>query len=75
MEVELERGDRGLRLEVRDDGKGIASDAVSSPSSLSLLGIRERARTFGGAVRVSGAAGKGTRVVVEIPIESCGGEA
>jgi PAS domain S-box-containing protein len=69
VEVQVVRAaaDR-LRLEVRDDGKGITSEALASTNSLGLLGMRERARRLNGSVVVSAAPGGGTLVVAEVPL-------
>jgi two-component system, NarL family, sensor histidine kinase UhpB len=56
-------------LEVRDNGRGIAAGALASPGSLGLLGMRERALLAGGEVRIQGAAGGGTTVLVTIPVQ------
>ncbi|MFI5253288.1 MAG: sensor histidine kinase [Bacteroidota bacterium] len=55
-------------LEVQDNGKGITETEIQSMDSLGLLGMRERVAPFHGEVYVSGAAGKGTLVVVRVPM-------
>jgi PAS domain S-box-containing protein len=70
VEVRLDRRDGALELEVRDDGNGVAADAVFSPKSLGLLGIRERARRLGGSAIVSPAPLSGTTVLVRVPAEN-----
>ena len=54
-------------LVVRDDGTGIPPAALTNVKSLGLLGMRERARAFGGEVVIQGASGQGTVVRVKIP--------
>jgi signal transduction histidine kinase len=66
--VNLESQEGMVVLEVEDNGVGIASDAVSQPQALGLLGMRERAAIFGGHVEISGIHGKGTTVIVRMPI-------
>ena len=61
--VHLDVKDGMLLLEVEDDGVGI------SPESLGLLGMRERAAIFGGQVEIAGIPGKGTTVIVRMPIQ------
>jgi two-component system sensor histidine kinase UhpB len=58
-----------LRLEVRDDGRGIPDEAVADPKSLGLLGMRERVLPWGGDIHIRGIQGRGTVVNVHIPLE------
>jgi PAS domain S-box-containing protein len=61
------RGDDAV-LTIADDGKGIDAGAITSPTSLGLVGMRERALAISGAVAVSGGAGRGTTVTVTAPL-------
>jgi len=67
VELRLRQRPDELLLEIRDDGRGIAAAEVSDPSSLGLIGIRERADMAGGTVHFEGVAGRGTIVSVRIP--------
>jgi signal transduction histidine kinase len=67
VDVAMRIGGAVLTLEVRDNGKGIAPDALRDPKALGLLGMRERVLPFAGSVEISASRGKGTRVVVSIP--------
>jgi PAS domain S-box-containing protein len=67
VEVRLERSGDALRLEVRDDGKGITTDQANRPRSLGLLGMRERARALGGSATIGPASPCGTVVAVDVP--------
>jgi signal transduction histidine kinase len=49
----------GLRIRVRDDGRGGAADATPG---MGVLGMRERVRALGGAIAVNDALGGGTIV-------------
>jgi signal transduction histidine kinase len=53
---------------VTDNGKGIPEEKIGDPRSLGLLGMRERARSLGGEIRVSGKAGGGTTITAAIPL-------
>jgi signal transduction histidine kinase len=68
VDIVLERQAANLVLTVRDNGVGITSAQASSPNALGLLGMRERARTAGGTIDISGAGGKGAAVVVQVPL-------
>ena len=67
--VSLQEKDRGLELMVKDNGTGISEEHVFNPKSLGLIGIRERAYQWGGEVKINGSPGKGTTLVVRMPIE------
>jgi signal transduction histidine kinase len=56
---------------VEDDGVGWqASKSVNSArrDGLGLVGIRERVSDLGGAFRIEGGGGKGTRLTIELPL-------
>jgi len=59
---------RQIVLEVRDDGRGITEREKRNTSSLGLLGMKERALLVDGEVEVVGSRGKGTTVVVRVPL-------
>jgi signal transduction histidine kinase len=68
VDVELEIGADRVALEVADNGVGISESDTSGKKSLGLLGMHERALLFGGEVRITGRAGRGTRVSAAIPL-------
>lgn len=65
--VTLEVQKRDLRLNVYDNGKGIAAGSEEKMESFGILGMKERANAFGGSVTVEAQAASGTRVIVQIP--------
>jgi signal transduction histidine kinase len=67
VNILLEEEDGKFVLEVRDNGRGITEDEKLGRRSLGLLGMRERAHSFGGTVEISGAPGKGTVLTVRLP--------
>jgi signal transduction histidine kinase len=74
IDVELAIGEKAgeekVTLEVADNGVGIADADLNGKKSLGLLGMHERALLFGGEVKITGAGGEGTRVLVSIPARS-----
>ncbi len=52
---------------VEDDGEGFDGTRVGDGAGLGLLGMKERAASVGGSVRVESAPGRGTRVRLSIP--------
>jgi signal transduction histidine kinase len=63
----VERG--AAVLEVKDDGCGIAREAIESRQSLGLIGMRERTELLGGQVALRGRVGEGTVLTVTLPLE------
>jgi signal transduction histidine kinase len=59
-----------LVLTVEDDGRGITDAEASDPKSLGLIGMRERARNWGGDVEITGEGGRGTTIRVHMPAGS-----
>jgi len=61
----------GIRLEVRDDGRGFALDEQATlPGHLGLPAIRERAELAGGWCRIESSPGAGTNVTAWVPFEA-----
>jgi PAS domain S-box-containing protein len=73
VSVRLEQEDSRLVLKVKDNGRGITEKQLSDPKSLGLMGIRERAASWGGGVNVKGVRSGGTTVIVHIPLDRTGG--
>lgn len=67
VHLELVQHGGQIRIEVRDWGVGFKPEDVGD-SRFGLAGIRERARVLGGKASIETAPGKGTRIVVELPI-------
>lgn len=71
VDVLLIRAEEGYWLSVSDDGIGF--DAVTAdPTSLGLVGMRERAMGLGGDLLIQSAPGKGTRIEVAFPATTPG---
>jgi signal transduction histidine kinase len=68
VEVEVSRGDRWLRLDVRDDGIGFDHDGGGVQRGLGLAGMRERARLLGGTCRIDSRRAQGTSISVDLPL-------
>lgn len=69
LAVSLQAEDHALRAEVRDEGRGFATERPFSDEGrgLGLVGMRERARHAGGTLEIDSAPGAGTRVRVTLP--------
>jgi signal transduction histidine kinase len=67
--VTLDRRADRVELRVADDGFGFDVDAVP-PDRFGLVGMSERARLLGGTLAVSSERGRGTTIVVEVPLRA-----
>lgn len=67
VDIHLADSEQGLRLEVRDDGRGITRAQQDDARSLGLLGMRERAAQIGGRIEFRGEPGQGTTVTLTVP--------
>ncbi len=57
-----------MKLCVQDNGIGIQESRIEDQRSLGLLGMRERLRPLGGKLQITGYQGRGTVLVVLLPI-------
>ena len=68
VQVRLQERDQTLLLRIDDNGRGITEAELNDPHSLGLLGLHERVAQWKGDLSIRGEAGKGTTVIVQIPI-------
>lgn len=68
VHVELADSEGMLTLEVSDDGRGMTPTQRDKPKAFGLKGLQERARTVGGWLDVSSQPGRGTSVVLSVPL-------
>jgi signal transduction histidine kinase/ligand-binding sensor domain-containing protein len=69
IEIEITYGPRALALRVRDDGKGMDQATVDSGrvGHWGIVGMRERARSFGAELKIWSRSGVGTEIELNIP--------
>jgi two-component system sensor histidine kinase UhpB len=74
--ISLCRSGNEMRLQVEDDGRGFDLRQIQGEAirlqRLGLLGIQERAELVGGKVTVNSIPGKGTQVLVSVPVALLG---
>jgi PAS domain S-box-containing protein len=72
VEVSMARSGAEMTLKVQDNGVGFTAGGTRKPSSLGLVGLRERAQLLKGSVSVESAPGRGTTVRASIPVRDTG---
>ncbi|HEU4683906.1 MAG TPA: response regulator, partial [Nitrospira sp.] len=75
--VRMHRQDELLRIEVRDEGTGfdpaeISAERHTGSPKFGLFSIRERMMALGGSFDIDSAPGKGTRVLLMLPLSTSG---
>ncbi len=68
-EIRLTANERALELVIVDDGVGFDPAARRGPGHMGLGNMRTRAAELGGELLVESAVGRGTRVVVRVPLD------
>jgi PAS domain S-box-containing protein len=68
VDVRFTMDNRAIRLEVKDDGRGLPEIGVKTKRTLGLLGMKERAHVIGGHLDIDSRPGGGTMVSVEVPL-------
>jgi PAS domain S-box-containing protein len=69
--IRVSRGPEDIRIEVRDEGRGISAERLaelrSGVSGVGMRGIQERLRQFGGTATIE-SDGSGTSVLASVPV-------
>ena len=66
--IELSDAEDVLTLEISDNGRGMAREALAKPKAFGLRGLHERAKTVDGWLDVSTRAGGGTAIILSVPL-------
>jgi signal transduction histidine kinase len=75
--IEVRREDETLCCSIRDDGEGFdvrAAQAEGKRKGLGLIGIQERLNAVGGTFSINSAPGRGTKLLIRLPLEDVNGD-
>ena len=68
VDVDIVEREGWLHLSVEDDGCGAEARVFESAQAYGIMGMRERARHFGGVIDIDSAPGRGTRMRLSMPL-------
>jgi PAS domain S-box-containing protein len=68
VSIQVDATEQEVRMQIADNGKGMSESELLNTQSLGLLGMYERARTFGGEFAIRSEPGQGTVVSVHMPV-------
>jgi signal transduction histidine kinase len=69
VDIDIALREGWLHLSVEDDGCGAPPQAFESPQAYGIMGMRERARHFGGLIEVDSQPGRGTCMRLSMPLQ------
>ncbi len=69
--IDLTDSGNVLTLEISDNGQGISAMEQGKPKAYGLKGLQERAKSVGGWLDISTNVGKGTSIILSVPLQSC----
>jgi two-component system sensor histidine kinase UhpB len=70
-DINVTSDQKAVRIVISDDGIGFDPDHIREPGSAGgwgHIGMRERIELIGGSLSIESARGRGTRVVMEVPL-------
>jgi len=70
VNIELRYTVTSVCLHVIDDGCGFSASQAAPTGHFGLLDMRERAHSMGSELQVESAGGRGTRVSLQVPLDS-----
>lgn len=69
VQLDLSDAEGVLTLEISDNGCGIPRETLSNPTGYGIRGLRERAKVVGGWLDISSQEGRGTTIILSIPLD------
>jgi PAS domain S-box-containing protein len=70
VQVALTKNNGQLRLSITDNGKGFSLQEAAQKKTLGMLGMKERTAIIGGDYQIHSEPGKGTSVIILLPIQN-----
>ena len=71
VEVNLNIKKPWIKLEIKDDGKGISATNIENKiASFGIFGMKERASILGGKLEIVSKLKEGTSIILELPIKA-----
>ncbi len=70
VDVRIQATTAQLYITVRDDGRGAAPEAFESATAYGVMGMRERARHFGGVIDIESQIGQGSTFKLRMPLQN-----
>jgi signal transduction histidine kinase len=74
VDVKLSSSGSQIRLQVSDDGNGIAPDRAGTGKRFGLIGMRERAAMLGGELTIDSKPGSGTSICMVVASKPAGSD-
>lgn len=70
IHITAHQSDRIFQIVVRDNGQGFDVDTMRRNHGLGLRNMQQRARLYGGEVRIDSKPGEGTLLFIQIPVKT-----
>lgn len=68
LKLHIQVADGSLLISVQDDGCGAPANAFEAPTAYGVMGMRERARHFGGQLQIRSQIGQGSIFLLHMPL-------
>jgi len=68
INLNISTSENYLKISIQDNGKGFNPDSLDPLQSIGITGMKERALSFGAELKIQSAFGKGTSVLLSVPL-------
>lgn len=74
VDISFMKKDGRMVLQIVDDGRGFRDSGYEAGGGLGIIGMRERAALCGGTLELESGEGKGTSIIMAVPLSDGSGE-
>ena len=68
VKTTIKKLNKAIVMTIEDNGIGFSEKVAAKKRTLGVLGMKERASVMGGEYQITGEGGKGTSIIVRVPI-------